>query len=183
MVTEDDLQRATHDCLKLINTWFPERCTRTYFMPPVHMNTVKYKTWRLGDEGTAHAQALDVQAVQGTMESDWRDDEVMQRTVHCLRRLGDFLKVRHASATMLSLAFHLSRDFFFFSVSCLGLCRCLLLFLCLCLFRNTLYFTVTRTLKFVLSLSCLSQCLAHFFSLSLKYLRYLLVFLFKHSVV
>ncbi|PVD31922.1 hypothetical protein C0Q70_07348 [Pomacea canaliculata] len=91
VVTDDDLVRATHDCLKLINTWFPERCSRTYFMPPVHMNTVKYKTW-LGGEGTAHARGLDVQAVQGTMESDWRDDEVMQRTLHCLRRLGDFLK-------------------------------------------------------------------------------------------
>ncbi|XP_076457023.1 uncharacterized protein LOC143291184 [Babylonia areolata] len=83
-LSSNELQQVTNDVLDLIFDWFPELHDRTYFLPPVHMNRVTYKVRSIGGR--------EVQAIQQTPESDWRDDEVMQRTLACLRALTDHCK-------------------------------------------------------------------------------------------
>lgn len=81
-----DFQKIADTFLEIIYDWFPELPESTYFLPPVHMNIVH--STKVKEVETMH-----VTEVQATLESDWRDDEVMQRTLHCLRALANSSKV------------------------------------------------------------------------------------------
>ncbi|KAK7489381.1 hypothetical protein BaRGS_00019325, partial [Batillaria attramentaria] len=78
------LTENTEACLELIREWFPDRALRTYFLPNVHMNKMKYRE--------TDVSGVQVQAVLTAEENRWRDDEVMQRVLHCLRHLTDVHK-------------------------------------------------------------------------------------------
>lgn len=83
-LTPCELNQLTEFVLSLIRDWFPDLQEKTYYLPAVHMNKIQHRIAQVG--GT------EVKEIQKTPESDWRDDEVMQRTLFCLRALTDTIK-------------------------------------------------------------------------------------------
>ena len=91
---QDELQSTMTFWQERITAWYPDLLSRTYFLPPAHMNRTQYSTKEVAGQEvfvpqTPCSTALPRGDRVSLRESDVRDDEAQQRVLQCLQGIAD----------------------------------------------------------------------------------------------
>ena len=67
-------QKLVERWVEQLPDWFPDLCTKTHFVPPIHVNKTKEKNLALSNTDPGSRHSGDLTHVTETKQSDFRDD-------------------------------------------------------------------------------------------------------------